>query len=93
MYDLLKTKFSHLDIAGRPVVVLEKNNVVPEHNQYFQVLLLCISAPMHLDLRPNQIYAITNLSVKDIFFYHTTVYILCMWMLWDYYVVVFFFPF
>lgn len=32
-----ETKFSHLDIVGRPVVVLEKNNVVPEHNQHFQV--------------------------------------------------------
>lgn len=31
-----ETKFSHLDIAGRPVVVLEKNNVVPEHNVHFQ---------------------------------------------------------
>ncbi|KAG7020728.1 Dolichyl-diphosphooligosaccharide--protein glycosyltransferase subunit 1A [Cucurbita argyrosperma subsp. argyrosperma] len=33
----LETKFSHLDIDGRPVVVLEKENVVPEHNQHFQV--------------------------------------------------------
>ncbi|KDP36760.1 hypothetical protein JCGZ_08051 [Jatropha curcas] len=32
-----ETKISHLDIVGRPVVVLEKVNVVPEHNQYFQV--------------------------------------------------------
>ncbi|KAJ6736557.1 DOLICHYL-DIPHOSPHOOLIGOSACCHARIDE--PROTEIN GLYCOSYLTRANSFERASE SUBUNIT 1 [Salix viminalis] len=32
-----ETKISHLDVAGRPVVVLEKTNVVPEHNQYFQV--------------------------------------------------------
>ncbi|CAH1446234.1 unnamed protein product [Lactuca virosa] len=32
-----ETKFSHLDIAGRPTIVLEKINVVPEHNQYFQV--------------------------------------------------------
>ncbi|KAF3446921.1 hypothetical protein FNV43_RR12101 [Rhamnella rubrinervis] len=32
-----ETKFSHLDVVGRPVVVLEKANVVPEHNQYFQV--------------------------------------------------------
>ncbi|MED6179647.1 Dolichyl-diphosphooligosaccharide--protein glycosyltransferase subunit 1A [Stylosanthes scabra] len=32
-----ETKFSHLDLVGRPVVVLEKNNVVPEHNEYFQV--------------------------------------------------------
>ncbi|XP_061372782.1 dolichyl-diphosphooligosaccharide--protein glycosyltransferase subunit 1A [Gastrolobium bilobum] len=32
-----ETKFSHLDVAGRPVVVLEKNNVVPEHNEHFQV--------------------------------------------------------
>uniref|UniRef100_A0A9I9E0K2 Dolichyl-diphosphooligosaccharide--protein glycosyltransferase subunit 1 n=1 Tax=Cucumis melo TaxID=3656 RepID=A0A9I9E0K2_CUCME len=32
-----ETKFSHLDINGRPVVVLEKENVVPEHNQHFQV--------------------------------------------------------
>ncbi|KAB2096371.1 hypothetical protein ES319_A01G103900v1 [Gossypium barbadense] len=32
-----ETKISHLDIVGRPVVVLEKTNLVPEHNQYFQV--------------------------------------------------------
>ncbi|XP_076954793.1 dolichyl-diphosphooligosaccharide--protein glycosyltransferase subunit 1A-like [Bidens hawaiensis] len=32
-----ETKFSHLDIAGRPTVVIEKINVVPEHNQYIQV--------------------------------------------------------
>lgn len=32
-----ETKFSHLDIAGRPVVVLEKNSAVPEHNEHFQV--------------------------------------------------------
>ncbi|XP_073275902.1 dolichyl-diphosphooligosaccharide--protein glycosyltransferase subunit 1A-like [Primulina huaijiensis] len=32
-----ETKFSHLDMVGRPVVVLEKKNVVPEHNQHFQV--------------------------------------------------------
>ncbi|KAM0041657.1 putative dolichyl-diphosphooligosaccharide--protein glycotransferase [Helianthus debilis subsp. tardiflorus] len=32
-----ETKFSHLDIAGRSTVVIEKVNVVPEHNQYFQV--------------------------------------------------------
>ncbi|VVA95488.1 unnamed protein product [Arabis nemorensis] len=30
-------KYSHLDIVGRPVVVLEKNNVVPDHNQHIQV--------------------------------------------------------
>ncbi|KAL6572118.1 Dolichyl-diphosphooligosaccharide--protein glycosyltransferase subunit 1A [Orobanche minor] len=32
-----ETKFSHLDMIGRPVIVLEKINAVPEHNQYFQV--------------------------------------------------------
>nr|XP_043617684.1 dolichyl-diphosphooligosaccharide--protein glycosyltransferase subunit 1A [Erigeron canadensis] len=32
-----ETKYSHLDIAGRPTIVVEKVNVVPEHNQYFQV--------------------------------------------------------
>lgn len=32
-----EVKFSHLDIAGRPVVVLQKNNVVKDHNQNFQV--------------------------------------------------------
>lgn len=32
-----ETKFSHLDMVGRPVVVLEKENAVPEHNQPFQV--------------------------------------------------------
>lgn len=31
-------KYSHLDISGRPVVVLEKNNVVPDHNQHIQVI-------------------------------------------------------
>ncbi|KAI4320905.1 hypothetical protein MLD38_034338 [Melastoma candidum] len=32
-----ETKFSHLDVVGRPVIVLQKTNVVPEYNQYFQV--------------------------------------------------------
>ncbi|XP_044475250.1 dolichyl-diphosphooligosaccharide--protein glycosyltransferase subunit 1A-like [Mangifera indica] len=32
-----ETKLSHLDISGRPVIVLQKTNVVPEHNQFFQV--------------------------------------------------------
>ncbi|KAK1256563.1 Dolichyl-diphosphooligosaccharide--protein glycosyltransferase subunit 1A [Acorus gramineus] len=32
-----EVKFSHLDIVGRPVVVLQKTNVVPEHNLHFQV--------------------------------------------------------
>ncbi|KAF5739288.1 putative ribophorin [Tripterygium wilfordii] len=34
-----EAKLSHLDIVGRPLVVLEKTNIVPEHNQYFQVFL------------------------------------------------------
>ncbi|KAL4621464.1 hypothetical protein ACB092_06G229600 [Castanea dentata] len=33
----LETKYSYLDIVGRTVVVLEKRNVVPEHNSPFQV--------------------------------------------------------
>ncbi|KAK6144771.1 hypothetical protein DH2020_021591 [Rehmannia glutinosa] len=33
----LQTKYSYLDVIGRTVVVLEKNNVVPEHNVPFQV--------------------------------------------------------
>jgi oligosaccharyltransferase complex subunit alpha (ribophorin I) len=33
----LETKYSYLDIVGRTVVVLEKKNVVPEHNIPFQV--------------------------------------------------------
>ncbi|CAI8583477.1 unnamed protein product [Vicia faba] len=33
----LETKYSYLDIVGRTVVVLEKRNVVPEHNIPFQV--------------------------------------------------------
>ncbi|KAF9618726.1 hypothetical protein IFM89_002421 [Coptis chinensis] len=32
-----EVKYSHLDIVGRPVLVLERNNVVPEHNLHFQV--------------------------------------------------------
>ncbi|KAK9741217.1 hypothetical protein RND81_03G089600 [Saponaria officinalis] len=33
----LETTYSYLDIFGRTVVVLEKRNVVPEHNSAFQV--------------------------------------------------------
>ncbi|KAI3458972.1 hypothetical protein Pfo_015635 [Paulownia fortunei] len=33
----LETKFSYLDVIGRIVVVLEKKNVVPDHNAPFQV--------------------------------------------------------
>jgi hypothetical protein len=33
----VQVKYSHLDIVGRPVVVLEKPDVIPEHNLYFQV--------------------------------------------------------
>lgn len=33
----LQIKHSHLDIVGRPVVVLQKTKVVPEHNLHFQV--------------------------------------------------------
>uniref|UniRef100_A0A5B7B7X1 Dolichyl-diphosphooligosaccharide--protein glycosyltransferase subunit 1 n=1 Tax=Davidia involucrata TaxID=16924 RepID=A0A5B7B7X1_DAVIN len=33
----LETSYSYLDVVGRTVVVLEKNNVVPEHNSPFQV--------------------------------------------------------
>ncbi|XP_075499082.1 dolichyl-diphosphooligosaccharide--protein glycosyltransferase subunit 1B [Primulina tabacum] len=32
-----ETKYSYLDVIGRTVVVLEKKNVVPEHNIPFQV--------------------------------------------------------
>lgn len=35
----MQTKFSHLDVIGRPVIALEKSKVVPEHDQYFQVHL------------------------------------------------------
>jgi len=34
---VVQVKYSHLDIVGRPVVVLEKPDVIPEHNLYFQV--------------------------------------------------------
>ncbi|GMY28953.1 dolichyl-diphosphooligosaccharide--protein glycosyltransferase subunit 1A-like [Fagus crenata] len=44
-----ETKFSHLDIVGRPVTVLEKNNVVPEHNQHFQVYYKFISLSMLME--------------------------------------------
>ncbi|XP_038712028.1 dolichyl-diphosphooligosaccharide--protein glycosyltransferase subunit 1B [Tripterygium wilfordii] len=33
----LEKKYSYLDVVGRTVVVLEKRNVVPEHNSPFQV--------------------------------------------------------
>ncbi|GMN51071.1 hypothetical protein TIFTF001_020226 [Ficus carica] len=33
----LETKYSYLDVVGRTVAVLEKKNIVPEHNSPFQV--------------------------------------------------------
>lgn len=33
-----QTKYSYLDVIGRTVVVLEKENVVPVHNALFQVI-------------------------------------------------------
>ncbi|CAA6655250.1 unnamed protein product [Spirodela intermedia] len=36
----LETSFSYLDVVGRPTVVLEKENAVPEHNIFFQVSIL-----------------------------------------------------
>ncbi|OAY45876.1 hypothetical protein MANES_07G099100v8 [Manihot esculenta] len=33
----VETKYSYLDVVGRTVLVLEKKNVVPEHNSPFQV--------------------------------------------------------
>lgn len=33
----LETSYSYLDVIGRPTVVIEKENVVPEHNIPFQV--------------------------------------------------------
>ncbi|XP_022966787.1 dolichyl-diphosphooligosaccharide--protein glycosyltransferase subunit 1B [Cucurbita maxima] len=33
----LEKKYSYLDVVGRTVVVLEKKNLVPEHNSAFQV--------------------------------------------------------
>ncbi|XP_010253704.1 PREDICTED: dolichyl-diphosphooligosaccharide--protein glycosyltransferase subunit 1B [Nelumbo nucifera] len=33
----IERKYSYLDVVGRTVVVLEKENVVPEHTSYFQV--------------------------------------------------------
>ncbi|KAG8380507.1 hypothetical protein BUALT_Bualt06G0022800 [Buddleja alternifolia] len=37
----VETKYSYLDVMGRTVVVLEKKNVVPDHNTPFQVRLSC----------------------------------------------------
>lgn len=34
---LSQVKYSYLDIVGRTVVVLQKDNVVPTHNVPFQV--------------------------------------------------------
>lgn len=34
---MLQTSFSYLDVVGRPTVVLERENAVPEHNVFFQV--------------------------------------------------------
>ncbi|XP_059460364.1 dolichyl-diphosphooligosaccharide--protein glycosyltransferase subunit 1A [Corylus avellana] len=44
-----ETKLSHLDVVGRPVIVLEKTNVVPEHNQYFQVYYKFNSLSMFIE--------------------------------------------
>lgn len=36
-WSLPQVKYSYLDIVGRTVVVLQKDNVVPTHNVPFQV--------------------------------------------------------
>ncbi|XP_076882215.1 dolichyl-diphosphooligosaccharide--protein glycosyltransferase subunit 1A-like [Bidens hawaiensis] len=64
-----ETTFSHLDIAGRPTVVVEKVNVVPEHNQYFQVHykfsnLSLLTEPLML------IFGIFSLFVACIIYMH-----------------------
>lgn len=41
MFIFLQKKYSYLDVVGRTVVVLEKKNVVPEHNVPFQVTSQC----------------------------------------------------
>lgn len=37
LFEQLQKKYSYLDVVGRTVVVLEKNNVVPDHGSPFQV--------------------------------------------------------
>ncbi|KAH7537433.1 hypothetical protein FEM48_Zijuj03G0092300 [Ziziphus jujuba var. spinosa] len=44
----LETKYSYLDVVGRTVVVLEKKNVVPEHNNHFQTSMAGL-----LQVQPN----------------------------------------
>ncbi|CAM6112002.1 unnamed protein product [Calypogeia fissa] len=41
-----ETKYTYLDTVGRPVVVLKKKNVIPEHNVYFQVVYKFATAAM-----------------------------------------------
>lgn len=41
LFMFLQKKYSYLDVVGRTVVVLEKKNVVPEHNVPFQVTSQC----------------------------------------------------
>ncbi|KAL5709940.1 Dolichyl-diphosphooligosaccharide--protein glycosyltransferase subunit 1B [Ranunculus cassubicifolius] len=44
----LEKSYSYLDVVGRTVLVLEKNNVVPEHNLHFQLIYtsISLSAPL-----------------------------------------------
>lgn len=53
----MQIKHSHLDIVGRPVVVLQKKNVVPEHNLHFQVGVL-----LYFLWRPDKILFWINLG-------------------------------
>ncbi|KAK1266293.1 Dolichyl-diphosphooligosaccharide--protein glycosyltransferase subunit 1B [Acorus gramineus] len=49
----VETSYSYLDVVGRTVVALEKKNVVPEHNSFFQVYynfspILMLAEPLML---------------------------------------------
>ena len=60
---MVQVKYSHLDIAGRPVLVLEKPDVIPEHNLHFQVYLSLRHQFVHLfddNLEPCQFVNLTQ---------------------------------
>lgn len=61
--DILQTKYSYLDVAGRTVVVLKKENVVPEHNVPFQVLDKAIFSY-------NETNQLTLVKTACLYFYH-----------------------
>lgn len=66
LFEQLQKKYSYLDVVGRTVVVLEKNNLVPEHSSPFQVSVLTIIFGPILYRFPLALFVVVELNSSHI---------------------------